>query len=244
MLGVLVAKERLAIAAGLAFASIAGLWLTLVTGDSLMQPGWRNASAAGYAFLLFLMWWSMMMAMMLPSTTQALLTYRTITRKLPGGSGWLFVSGYAAVWTGFSLAAVLLQILTRDVLPLTGMMAVISHTAGGILLIAAGLYQFTALKRACLKHCQTPLFYLMHHWRKGPAGAFRMGLSHGLYCLGCCWVLMGLLFYGGVMELHWIAGLAIYVAAEKLIPARFQFEKWAGIVLVAWGLGVLASALS
>jgi predicted metal-binding membrane protein len=123
--------------------------------------------------------------------------------------------------------------------PLTGMMAIVSHTVGGALLIAAGLYQITALKRACLAKCQTPLFYLAHHWRNARSGAFRMGVSHGMFCLGCCWVLMLLLFYGGVMDFRWIIGLAIYVAAEKLVPMRYRIHGVAAAVLVLWGIVVL-----
>lgn len=225
------------IAAGLAFTVVAGLWTTLSTGELLMLPDVRGWPLLAYGGMLFLMWWSMMMAMMLPTAAPALLTYAGIARKLPGaGSLRFFALGYAVEWSLFSGIAVVLQIATRSLIPLTGMMAVASHVTGGMLLVLAGLYQFTPLKQACLRHCQSPLFYLMHHWRKGDGGAFRMGLAHGLYCVGCCWVLMGLLFYGGVMELTWIVGLALYVAAEKLIPARLRFERAAGIILVAWGI--------
>jgi predicted metal-binding membrane protein len=116
------------------------------------------------------------------------------------------------------------------------MMAVISTTLGAALLIAAGLYQLSPLKQACLRKCQTPLMFFARNWRKGYGGALHMGLSHGLYCLGCCWVLMGLLFYGGVMELRWIVGLALYVAAEKLIPASTRLSRLMGIMLIGWGL--------
>ena len=115
------------------------------------------------------------------------------------------------------------------------MMAVTSTALGGGLLIAAGLYQMSPLKYACLRKCQTPLMFFARNWRKGYLGALRMGLSHGLYCLGCCWVLMGLLFYGGVMELRWIVGLALYVAAEKLIPAGTWLSRFTGILLIGWG---------
>ena len=115
------------------------------------------------------------------------------------------------------------------------MMAVTSAVIGGGLLVAAGLYQMSPLKSACLRKCQTPLMFFARNWRKGYLGALRMGLSHGLYCLGCCWVLMGLLFYGGVMELRWIVGLALYVAAEKLIPAGNRLSRFTGILLIGWG---------
>ena len=110
------------------------------------------------------------------------------------------------------------------------------HRAWRGTLIAAGLYQLSPLKQACLRKCQTPLMFFARNWRKGYGGALRMGLSHGLYCLGCCWVLMGLLFYGGVMELRWIVGLALYVAAEKLLPPSAQLSRFMGILLIGWGL--------
>jgi predicted metal-binding membrane protein len=238
--------ERLLVTAGLAFVVVSGLWVTLTTGDWLMQPTAPPADSAAYVVLVFVMWWTMMMAMMLPSAAPAILSYGAVARKLSPGTSSLtaFALGYAAIWTGFSLAAVILQIATASLVPLNGMMALTSQIIGAALLIAAGLYQFTPLKSACLRHCQSPFFFLAHHWRKGTAGAFRMGLHHGVYCLGCCWILMLLLFYGGVMDLSWIVGLAIYVAAEKLIPARLHFERVAGIVLVLWGAGVLWLALS
>jgi len=170
--------------------------------------------------------------------------FGSIARKLQVSGGMMaFVTGYAAIWTLFSLVAAALQMATSNLVPLTGMMALTSHAIGGTLLLAAGLYQFSPLKSACLKHCQSPFFFLARHWRNGQSGAFRMGLSHGLYCMGCCWMLMLLLFYVGVMELNWIVGLAAYVAAEKLIPAQYRFDRAAGIVLIAWGIWVLSRAL-
>ena len=238
-------RERALVLAGLAFVAAGGLWGTLYAGDWLMMADAPVGGTVAYLVLLFLMWWTMMMAMMLPTAAPAILSYGAIARKVDqAGPMTAFVAGYAAIWSIFSAAAVSLQVITADNIPLTGMMALISREVGGGLLVAAGLYQFTPLKRACLRHCQAPFFYVAHHWRNGTTGAFRMGLSHGLYCTGCCWVLMLLLFYGGVMELTWIVGLAVYVGAEKLIPARFHVDRVAGTALVAWGLWVLASALS
>lgn len=238
-------NERFFVLPALTAVVAGGLWITLAVGDGLMRPSAPLPGTLAYLVLLFLMWWSMMLAMMLPSAAPAILSYGAIARKLSGHSTlWAFTAGYAAIWTAFSAAAVLLQLLTADTIRLTGMMAVTSRTIGGLLLLAAGLYQLTPLKNACLRHCQSPFFYLAHHWRNGPAGAFRMGLDHGSYCLGCCWMLMLLLFYGGVMELTWIVGLALYVAAEKLVPARFRFDRVAGIVFAGWGVSVLWRALS
>jgi len=235
--------ERLIVFAGLAAVAVAGLFSTLRLGDMLMMPTDWVGGPIVYPLLLFIMWWTMMMAMMLPSAAPAILTYAALRRKFtqsgkPAAAIGIFVAGYAAIWTGFSLAAVALHFYLAPYVNLSMMMAVTSAAIGGGLLIAAGLYQMTPLKAACLKKCQTPLFYFAHHWQNGTIGAFRMGLSHGLYCLGCCWVLMGLLFYGGVMELRWIVGLAIYVAIEKLIPLNSKLNRYTGLLLIAWGLWV------
>jgi predicted metal-binding membrane protein len=238
-------RERAVVFAGLAAVVAAGLWGTLYTGDWLMMPSAPPEGTIAYVVLLFAMWWTMMMAMMLPTAAPAILSYGAIARNIEkAGPMSAFVAGYAAVWSAFSAAAVALQIVTADLIPLTGMMAVISKTVGGGLLVAAGLYQFTPLKHACLKHCQSPFFYIAHHWQNGAGGAWRMGLSHGAFCTGCCWVLMLLLFYGGVMELTWIVGLALYVGAEKLIPAKFHVDKITGAALTAWGLWVIWHSVS
>jgi predicted metal-binding membrane protein len=242
-------NERWIAIAGLTMVAAIGLGATLKVGDMLMMPTAPSASSAAYAVLFFVMWWTMMMAMMLPSAAPAVLVYGAMGRRLAGkgvapAPVAVFASGYATIWTAFSLGAVILQILFHDLVPLTGMMAVTSAAVGGSLLVAAGLYQMTPLKHACLRKCQSPLMFFARNWRPGPAGAFRMGLSHGLYCLGCCWVLMGLLFYGGVMELRWIAGIAAYIAAEKFIPAKMRIARFAGMILVVWGLWTIAAAFS
>jgi predicted metal-binding membrane protein len=242
-------KQHWIVVAGLTLAAVASFVTTLKLGDMLMMPAASFEGSAAYWMLIFIMWWTMMMAMMLPSAAPAILTYGAMGRKFSerGASTApvaVFASGYAAIWTAFSLGVVALQILLRDLVPLTGMMAVASTTIGGGLLIAAGIYQMTPLKFACLHKCQSPLMFFAHNWPAGPAGAFRMGLSHGLYCLGCCWVLMGLLFYGGLMEPRWILGLAAYVAAEKLIPAKTQLARFVGTILVTWGLWTIYAALN
>ena len=233
-------KERWIVLASLALIAATGLFATLRLGDMLMMPSAFVGGAIVYPVLLFVMWWTMMMAMMLPSAAPAILTFGALSRKFAkqGASASplsLFVSGYAAVWTGFAAVAVILQLLVSQKIALSMMMAVVSSVVGGSLLVAAGLYQLSPLKSACLRKCQAPLMFFANNWRKGYVGAFRMGLSHGLYCLGCCWVLMGLLFYGGVMELRWIVGLALYVAAEKLIPVGNRLSQFTGILLIGWG---------
>ncbi len=241
-------NERWIVLTGLALVAAAGLALTLHMGDVLMMSTPSPAGTTAYAVLLFAMWWAMMMAMMLPTAAPAILTFAAISRKFAAKSNATtslsaFVAGYAAIWTAFSAVAVALQMAVSPVIELSMMMAVTSAVLGGGLLIAAGLYQMSPLKLACLRKCQMPLMYFSHHWRKGIGGAWRMGLSHGVYCLGCCWVLMGLLFYGGIMELRWIVGLAIYVAIEKLAPPKFMLSHLTGLVLVGWGGWTIFEAL-
>lgn len=238
--------DRAIVIAGIAAVTVGGLWSTLALGDRLMRDTAPAADTLAYAALLFLMWWTMMMAMMLPSAAPAIIGFGTISRKMPGHGALAlpaFAAGYAALWTAFSLAAVLLQLGFAKAVPLTGMMAMTSRVLGGALLIGAGLYQFSPLKQACLRNCQPPFFWLARHWRKGVGGAFRMGLAHGATCLGCCWMLMLLLFYGGVMELNWIIGLALYVAIEKFMPAGSRLSWLTGAALIAWGAVVLWRAI-
>ena len=241
-------NERWIVLAGLALVAVAGLFATLRLGDMLMMPSGFVSGTVVYPVLLFVMWWTMMMAMMLPSAAPAILTFGALSRKFaekgaPAAPLAVFVAGYAAIWTGFAIAAVTLQLLLSQTIALSMMMAVTSAVIGGGLLVAAGLYQMSPLKSACLRKCQAPLMFFARGWQKGYLGAMRMGLSHGLYCLGCCWVLMGLLFYGGVMELRWIVGLALYVAAEKLIPAGNRLRQFTGLFLIGWGSWTLYRAL-
>jgi predicted metal-binding membrane protein len=149
-----------------------------------------------------------------------------------------FLAGYLVIWGGFSLAATLLQWQLASIGQVSGMMEFTSAPVAAALLIAAGLYQISPLKQACLRHCQHPLVFLMHNWRSGRSGALRMGMQNGLFCLGCCWVLMALLFVGGIMNLLWIAGLAVFVALEKFAANRPWITKLSSITLVATGLVV------
>jgi predicted metal-binding membrane protein len=202
----------------------------------------------GYAALMFFMWWIMMMAMMLPSAAPMILLFAMINRKqrdkgapyVPTG---IFAAGYALVWGAFSLVAVFAQWgLERSGL-LSSMMASTSVLLGAGLLIAAGLYQLTPLKHACLRHCRSPFAFVTQHWRPGDLGALRMGIEHGAFCAGCCWFLMALLFYGGIMNLYWIIGLALYVLLEKTIPAGHWLGRIAGVLLIAWGGGLMLVVL-
>jgi predicted metal-binding membrane protein len=194
----------------------------------------------GYAVLMFFMWWIMMMAMMLPSAAPMILLFAMVNRKqrekgapyVPTG---IFAAGYVLVWGAFSLVAVGAQWgLERSGL-MSSTMASTSAMLGAGLLIGAGIYQLTPLKHACLRHCRSPIFFISHHWRPGDLGALRMGIEHGAFCTGCCWFLMALLFYGGVMNLYWIAGIALFVLLEKTIPAGHWLGRITGVLLIAWG---------
>lgn len=194
---------------------------------------------------LFLMWAEMMVAMMVPTAAPMLLTFALVNRRrhqqrrpyVPTG---LFLLGYLAVWTGFSLAAALAQWGLHAASLLSPMMVSNSHWLAAVLLIAAGLYQWAPAKDRCLAHCRSPLEFIMTDWREGWRGAFLMGWSHGWFCLGCCWCLMLLLFVLGVMNVLWIAVITLIVLAEKVAPAGRGFSRLAGAMLVGWGIWMMA----
>jgi len=196
---------------------------------------------------LFLMWAEMMVAMMIPSAAPMVLLFAMVQRKRreqqrPFVPTALFLLGYLAVWTGFSALAAVAQWILHAQALLSPRMVGTSPLLGGAILIAAGVFQWTPLKHSCLAHCRSPLSFLLTGWREGPHGAFAMGLKHGAYCTGCCWFLMGLLFVAGVMNLWWIAGIALFVLVEKIAPRGGILGKAAGLLLVAWGVWVLAGA--
>ncbi len=200
-----------------------------------------------YAGVMFLMWWVMMIAMMLPSATPMVLLFAMLNRKQrEKGNAYvptaLFASAYLVVWAFFSIVAVAVQWGLEATNLLSPMLVSVSAFLGGGLLLAAGIYQLTPIKQACLKHCRSPLQFVLSHWRGGRRGAFRMGVEHGAYCVGCCWFLMGLLFFGGVMNLYWIAGLALFVLLEKTVPAGHWLSYGTGLALMAWGGWVLIEA--
>lgn len=202
-----------------------------------------------YMLLVFLMWWVMMVAMMTPSAAPVLLLFTALKRhgseKAQASSlGLTFLSGYLLAWAGFSAIATLLQWLTEGIGLTNGPMMTIRVKQGaGAVLLLAGLYQFSPLKTACLRHCRSPAHFLSAHNRKGLVGSLRMGMHHGTYCVGCCWALMALLFVGGIMNLYWIVGLALYVLAEKLIPFPRLFSQATGLVLIVAGSWIVISAL-
>jgi predicted metal-binding membrane protein len=226
---------------GLSLAGvIAAAWLYL----------WHDAHSMRHpapVVLTAAMWVVMMAGMMLPSAAPTVLLYASMVRKnTERGTALapvaLFVGGYGLVWAGFGVAAALVHALLEHAALLTPMMELASDRMTGALLVAAGLYQWTPLKNACLSKCRSPVQFLMMHWRPGTAGALRMGMAHGAYCVGCCWMLMLLLFAVGVMELLWVALLTAFVLVEKLLPGGRLASRAAGAALILLGGAVLLRA--
>lgn len=190
--------------------------------------------------LMFVMWAIMMIAMMLPSAAPMILIFARVNAKQRDkGNAYIptaiFTAGYLVVWSVFSLLATGVQWGLQNAALLSSEMVSTSVYLGGTLFVAAGIYQWTPLKQACLKHCRSPLEFVLHHWRPGTAGAFRMGLGHGAFCLGCCWSVMALLFVGGVMNLIWVAIIAIFVALEKIFPNGHWVGRITGLAMIAAG---------
>jgi len=238
--------------------ALAWLWLLMGAGmESTIfdmtrmsgMDGWIMQPAQwgiGYALVMFAMWWVMMIAMMLPSAAPVLLLFARINRKDKADAApliptVLFALGYGVTWGGFSAMAVALQWQLERARLLSPMLETTSLWLGAGILLAAGAWQLTPMKAACLDHCRTPLGFLTGSWRAGHWGAFRMGLEHGGWCLGCCWFLMALLFFGGVMNLYWIVGLAVFVLIEKTFPFGNWLGRIAGVMLVGWGVVLLVS---
>lgn len=220
--------------------------LTPLNGDggvSGMAAPWN----VGHFTLVFSMWWIMMVAMMLPSAAPMILLYsRSATAHFgnAGAATGSFLLGYLLAWGGFSFLATTLQyaLETGDVFaPMV--MAMQSRTLAAAILIAAGIYQLSPLKDICLRHCRNPAQFLSRHFQPGIFAALRMGLLHGSFCVGCCWLLMALLFVGGVMNLAWIAMLTLAVAAEKLLPLGRSLGILAGLGLLLWATILLTSPL-
>lgn len=195
----------------------------MVGMDGMALPGWPTIAA---------MWATMMVAMMLPSAAPAILLYAQVHRHSRGDEGppptAAFLAGYLACWLAFAAVAAVLQ-------GALGTMGLASREASAAVLIAAGLYQLSPLKDACLSRCRLPAQFLSRYYRPGASGALRLGLLHGAYCVGCCWLLMALLFVGGVMNLAWVAALTLLVAAEKLLPGGEWIARIAGVAMVGWG---------
>ena len=262
-LSALLRHDRAVVLGGLAVVTAAA-WSYLLLGAGVpmemmemgggqlmaMTPEWTP----GYAVLIFLMWAVMMVAMMLPAAAPVILLAAAIDQQRgaaaatgapwrSSGRGVLFASGYLLVWAGFSIAATALQWALDEAGLLSETMAAGNRVLAGAVLLGAGIYQWTPLKDACLSHCRSPIGFLMQHWRGGARGAVETGMRHGLFCLGCCWMLMALLFVGGLMNLFWVAAITLLVLLEKAAPWGGRMSRVTGIVLALWGAATLATAL-
>jgi predicted metal-binding membrane protein len=214
-----------------------------MAGMALVTPYARWG--VGDALVAGTMWIVMMAGMMLPSAAPMILLYAAAERRrspAPLLATPMFVLGYLLIWTGFAVAALTAQWLLLRFGLFAPEMRVTSGLLGGAVFIAAGLYEWSPLKERCLALCQSPLGFIAGHWRPGIIGALRMGLGHGAYCLGCCWVLMLLLFVGGVMNLLWVAALAALVLLQKVLPEVRRLSRATGLVMVAVGLYLIAQA--
>ena len=237
----------------LAIAMVAWLYLLHL---SATMPGMERADMPGMVMpgvhawdpvdvvLLFVMWAVMMIAMMVPAAAPMVLTFATVQRKRQEQDRAtvptvVFLLGYALVWTAYAAVAALAQWGLHEADLLSATMASTSTRLGGALLLVAGVFQWTPLKQACLTKCRSPLSFVMTEWREGRAGAFVMGVRHGAYCVACCWALMALLFVAGVMNLLWIAGLAILVLVERVLPGGVGVSRVVGVLLLVAGVVVL-----
>ncbi len=202
-----------------------------------MTPEWTATDF----MLLFLMWVVMMIAMMTPSVAPLILIFAKVNRERrqqerPFVHTFYLMAGYFLVWTAFSLAATCLQWLLQQVSLLNPEMQTTNKILGGMILMVTGIFQFTPLKQTCLKYCRTPLGFILQNWKEGKQGALRMGIENGFYCVGCCWMLMVLLFVAGVMNLLWIALIALFVLVEKISPQIKWIPYAAGFVLILYGI--------
>jgi predicted metal-binding membrane protein len=248
-------RDRLIVAVGLsvvvliaAIYTVLGIGMPMsaisMTQMAIEMPGMMMASAQwtpGYTLMVFLMWWVMMVAMMVPSAAPTVLFYAALVRKKKKADKLyaavsVFLTGYLLVWGLFSLVATALQWTLVSIGEMSGMMEITRAPVAGALLVVAGLYQVSPIKQACLRHCQHPVFFFMHNWKPGVLGGLRMGMQNGWFCLGCCWVLMALLFVGGVMNLLWIAALAVFVGLEKLSAGLPWLSKLSSLTLIAGGV--------
>lgn len=219
------------------------LWLEAQTMEHMAMPGMGLADMLALAFV---MWAVMMVGMMLPSAAPAIAFYGALVRKnrergsiLP--AVWIFAGGYLCVWTAFSLGAALLQAALLQAALITPMLVSASKPFSAAVLFAAGVYQWLPVKNVCLRNCRHPIEFFTMRWRAGALGAWRMGLEHGSYCLGCCWLLMLLLFVAGAMDLLWVALIAVFVFVEKLLPGAPYTSRLAGLALLAAGAFVVFS---
>jgi predicted metal-binding membrane protein len=249
MVDKLLARDRVLIGAGIACLTALAWWYTVREADAMMGPHagmdmsdvMMTAWTRHDALVMFLMWTIMMVAMMTPSIAPSVLLVATHARaqrerSRPYAPAGAFLAGYLAVWTLFSAAATLAQWTLQAAALVNMMMEPASRVFAGGVFLAAGIFQWTPWKHACLRHCRSPLHVFLHDFRPGTRAALLMGFRHGAYCTGCCWILMALLFAVGVMNLVWVAGLSVFVLLEKLAPRGEWTARLGGVLLAAAGL--------
>jgi predicted metal-binding membrane protein len=249
----LLQKDRLLVFSGLAVLTILG-WAYMIhmamnmtgTGMNMTKPCLMHWGM-GDILHLFVMWTVMMAAMMLPAATPMIMMFANVNGQRTSGESpllptWFFVLGYLAVWTAYSGLATLAQWGLHLSALLTHHMVITSPLLGGLLLLAAGIFQWTSFRDACMSRCRSPLGFLMTEWREGRRGALIMGLKAGLFCVGCCWLLMTLSFVLGVMNMIWMAAITAFMLVEKVIDNKW-ISRIVGLLLVAWGLWVLAGVI-
>ncbi len=249
-------RDRIIVLSGLAVitalswayvASLASDMQNMDMGTEMAMPRMQSWGVVDFA-LTFVMWTVMMVAMMVPSAAPMILIFAAVNRRrrkqqvsyVPTS---VFLLGYLVVWFAFSVLATVAQWEIHAISLLSPMMANTNPILGGVLLLVAGIYQWTPLKHACLSRCRSPLGFVLNDWREGRRGAFLMGLKHGGYCTGCCWSLMALLFVAGVMNLLWVAAIAGFILLEKVTPAGDRLGRVAGVMLAGWGALVIAGVL-
>jgi predicted metal-binding membrane protein len=261
-------REQLAVLAVLALLTAAAWGLTLTPMQFMATMGGASSSVdhgamagqlgmggmqetsgnpeIGVQLILFLgMWVTMMAAMMLPSAAPMILLFSTVSRRKRerGGSfvpTWIFVAGYLAVWTAFGAYAFGMNFVGADLARGNPMLGQLGPRVAAVAMLAAGLYQLTPLKQRCLSHCRSPLGFIMEHWRPGTVGALRMGIQHGVYCVGCCWVLFILLVVVGLASVAWMGLVTLIILAEKLLPRGRLVTLTVAFALLGLGLLTLA----
>jgi predicted metal-binding membrane protein len=222
-----------------------GFRMAVAAASMVMRPAFEPWTTAEFVFT-FAMWAVMMIGMMTPSVAPIVLLYARVARqaatdgKTFAPTAWFF-SGYVLIWIGFSLLATFAQWVLDRTAMLTSTMSSRNALLGAGVLIVCGVYQWSSLKDQCLKHCQSPMHFIQQHGGFGrtPFASLQLGISHGLYCVGCCWALMALLFFGGVMNVLWVASIAIFVLAEKVIRTRYLIPRLAGLICISGGLFLL-----
>lgn len=248
-------QHRVTFVVLIAIALASWTWIVVMArdmyGSMLGASAWMMSTVWDWPriFLLWAMWAAMMTAMMLPTATPLILLYAAAARRNsePGSPArriYAVAAGYVLVWLLFSVLATALQRVLSSALLLTPMMEPATPLAGGVVLATAAIYQLTPIKHACLRICRSPLAFLMQRWRGGVPGAFRLGVLHGTYCLGCCWGLMLILFAGGVMNLLVIVALTGWVLVEKLAPFGERTAPLSGAVLLALAVWMIVRAIS